>query len=90
VCGNNTGTPLIIFKSDVVVAKSVTLNGQAKEGSRSPISPPLFVLFVNDPTLVPDSYVNYLCARIREKWEFPGRPILMRLRGREGAPTDVV
>ena len=63
---------------------------QAKEGSRSPISPPLFVLFVNDPKLVPDSYVNYLCARIREKWEFPGLPILMRLRGREGAPTDVV
>ena len=63
---------------------------QAKESSRSPVSPPLFVLFVNDPKLVPESYVNYLCARLRDKWEFPGLPILMRLRGREGAPTEVV
>jgi len=63
---------------------------QAKESSRSPLAPPLFVLFVNDPKLVPESYVNYLCARLRDKWEFPGLPILMRLRGREGAPTEVV
>jgi GTP-binding protein len=63
---------------------------QAKESSRSPIQPPLFVLFVNDPKLIPDSYVNYLCARLRDKWEFPGLPILMRLRGREGAPAEVV
>jgi predicted GTPase len=48
------------------------------------------VLFVNDPKLIPESYVNYLCARLREKWEFPGLPILMRLRGREGAPEEVV
>ncbi len=45
---------------------------------------PLFALFVNDPRLLPESYVNYLCARIRDKWEFPGLPILIRLRGREG------
>ena len=62
---------------------------QAKESSRSPVQAPLFVMFVNDPKLIPDSYVNYLCARIRDKWEFPGLPILMRLRGREGAPTEV-
>jgi GTP-binding protein len=63
---------------------------QAKESSRSSLAPPLFVLFVNDPKLVPESYVNYLCARLRDKWEFPGLPILMRLRGREGAPTEVL
>ncbi len=63
---------------------------QAKESSSSPVQPPLFVLFVNDPKLIPESYVNYLCARLREKWEFPGLPILMRLRGREGAPEEVV
>jgi GTP-binding protein len=62
---------------------------QAKESSRSPVQAPLFVMFVNDPKLIPDSYVNYLCARIRDKWEFPGLPILMRLRGREGAPAEI-
>jgi GTP-binding protein len=63
---------------------------QARESSPSSMAPPLFVMFVNDPSLVPDSYINYLCARIRDKWEFPGLPILLRLRGREGAPTEVV
>lgn len=53
------------------------------------IRPPHFILFVNDPRLLPESYVNYLCARIREKWEFPGLPILIRLRGREGRNAQV-
>jgi GTP-binding protein len=62
---------------------------QAKESSSSHIAPPLFVLFVNDPRLLPESYQNYLCARIREQWEYPGLPILMRLRGREGVTQDI-
>jgi GTP-binding protein len=53
------------------------------------IRPPHFILFVNDPRLLPESYVNYLCARIREKWEFPGLPILIGLRGREGRNAQV-
>ena len=57
---------------------------QANGRDGGAITPPQFVLFVNDPALLPDSYVNYLCARIRDKWEFPGLPILLRLRGREG------
>ena len=63
---------------------------QASEKSESPISSPLFILFVNDPSLLMESYVNYLCARIREKWEFPGLPILLRLRGREGATANLM
>lgn len=62
---------------------------QAKESSNSSIAPPLFVLFVNDPRLLPESYQHYLCARIREQWEYPGLPILMRLRGREGVNQDI-
>ena len=62
---------------------------QAKESSNSQIAPPLFVLFVNDPRLLPESYQNYLCARIRDQWEYPGLPILMRLRGREGITQDI-
>jgi GTP-binding protein len=63
---------------------------QANERNESPISSPLFILFVNDPSLLMESYVNYLCARIREKWEFPGLPILLRLRGREGATANLM
>ena len=49
----------------------------------TPFQVPEFLLFVNDPRLLPDSYLNYLCARIRDKWEYPGLPILIRQRGRE-------
>jgi GTP-binding protein len=63
---------------------------QANEKTESGIPAPLFVLFVNDPSLLLESYVNYLCARIRDKWEFPGLPILLRLRGREGASADMM
>jgi len=48
-----------------------------------PFQPPEFLLFVNDPHLLPDAYTNYLRARLREKWEFPGLPLLLRQRGRE-------
>jgi GTPase len=44
---------------------------------------PVFLLFVNDPRLLPESYMNFLRARLREKWEFPGLPILLNSRGRE-------
>ena len=57
---------------------------QVNDTGPSAIKPPQFILFVNDPRLLQDSYVNYLCARLRDKWEYPGLPILIRLRGREG------
>ena len=63
---------------------------QVNETGRAAIKPPQFILFVNDPSLLPDSYVNYLCARIREKWEYPGLPILLRLRGREGRTARAI
>jgi GTP-binding protein len=53
-----------------------------------PFETPVFLLFVNDPRLLPDSYLNYLCARLREKWEFPGLPVIMRQRGREKEDAD--
>jgi GTP-binding protein len=48
-----------------------------------PFQVPEFLLFVNDPRLLPESYLNYLCARLRDKWEYPGLPIVIRQRGRE-------
>ncbi len=48
-----------------------------------PFQAPEFLLFVNNPGLVPQSYLNFLRARLRGRWKFPGLPIVLRQRGRE-------
>jgi GTP-binding protein len=48
----------------------------------SPLQPPEFVLFVNDPRLITESYRRYLEARIREGEPYPGLPIILTLRAR--------
>lgn len=47
-----------------------------------PLEPPEFVLFVNDPALLIQSYERYLTARIREVQPYPGLPIVLTLRPR--------
>ncbi len=42
-----------------------------------------FLLFVNDPKKLPDSYQAYLTARIRDLAEYPGLPIGFKLKGKE-------
>ena len=49
---------------------------------RPDLRPPQFVLFVNDPRLINDTYRRYLEARIREAEPYAGLPILMTLRPR--------
>jgi GTPase len=49
----------------------------------SPFHVPQFLLFVNDPRLLPESYMHFLQSRLREKWEYPGLPILLSQRGRK-------
>jgi GTPase len=52
-------------------------------GSRDrKLQPPEFVLFVNDPRLLPRTYARYLEARIREHIPYPGLPIILTLRPR--------
>src|SRR6266513_3100668 len=46
------------------------------------IQPPEFVLFVNDPRLLSQTYTRYLEARIRKAQPFPGLPIILTLRPR--------
>ena len=43
---------------------------------------PEFVLFVNDPRLLPRPYARYLEAQIREGEPYPGLPIILTLRPR--------
>ena len=43
--------------------------------------PPTFVVFVNRPRALPESYIRYLTNGIRETFTLPGIPIRINLRG---------
>lgn len=49
-------------------------------------NPPRFVLFINKPTLMTESYRKYLLNSFREIYGFPGCPIRLEMRGKE--PPD--
>jgi len=55
---------------------------QSAGSSQRSLEPPEFVLFVNDPRLLPRAYARYLEARIRKAEPYPGWPILLTLRPR--------
>jgi GTP-binding protein len=46
-------------------------------------SPPQFVVFVNRPDLMIDSYKKYLLNSFREVYPFPGYPLELHLRGKK-------
>lgn len=46
------------------------------------VRPPRFILFVNNPTLMVESYKKYLYNQFREAYGFTGVPILMNLKGK--------
>jgi len=48
----------------------------------SPLHVPEFVLFVNDPRLMTETYRRYLEARIRDGESYPGLPIILTVRPR--------
>jgi GTP-binding protein len=43
--------------------------------------PPHFIVFCSRPDAVPDSYVRYLVNDIRERFDLPGIPLRLSLRG---------
>jgi GTPase len=51
------------------------------------LQPPEFVLFVNDPRLLGQTYKRYLESRIRDARPFPGLPIILTLRPRAKSAT---
>ncbi|PYI76683.1 MAG: hypothetical protein DMF01_03410, partial [Verrucomicrobia bacterium] len=53
-----------------------------------PFPLPEFVLFVNDPRLMNETYRRYLEARIRKAEPYPGLPIVLTLRQRTGVRHD--
>lgn len=53
------------------------------------INPPKFVVFVNKPDLMIDTYKKYLINQFRETYRFSGCPLFFELRGKEpGQFTD--
>jgi GTPase len=55
---------------------------QSKGKDDQQLQPPEFVLFVNDPCLLSQTYKRYLESRIRDAQPFPGLPIILTLRPR--------
>lgn len=51
-------------------------------GTQADTQPPTFVIFVNHPKALPESYLRYLHNGFREAWDFRGTPLRIRLRAR--------
>ena len=51
--------------------------------TQAAVAPPTFVIFVNDPDLMPFSYARYLENRIRAAFDFTGTPIRLIKRPRK-------
>ena len=49
-------------------------------------NPPKFVLFVNKPDLMIDTYKKYLVNQLRDEFPFPGCPLIFELRGKGYRP----
>ena len=58
---------------------------QSKGDAGHAIDPPKFILFVNQPKLLSDSYGRYIEGRIRNVQPYPGLPILLTCRARSFA-----
>ncbi|MFI5334047.1 MAG: ribosome biogenesis GTPase Der [Chlamydiales bacterium] len=52
------------------------------------IEPPHFVLFVNKPELMLETYKQYLINQFREAYGFQGVPIVFTLRGKQSREDD--
>jgi GTP-binding protein len=63
---------------------------QSSGSSERGIAPLEFVLFVNDPKLLADTYRRYLEAQIRGREPYPGLPILLTCRARTESRARVL
>ena len=55
---------------------------QARGATERALATPEFVLFVNDPKLLGETYARFLEARLREAQPFPGLPLMLNFRPR--------
>ena len=52
-------------------------------GTQIGVTPPSFVIFVNDKELAHFSYIRYLENKLRESFNFEGTPIVLKIRGKK-------
>ncbi|NRA09223.1 MAG: ribosome biogenesis GTPase Der [Myxococcales bacterium] len=55
--------------------------------TQASVSPPTFVLFCTEPRSVAPSYRRFLENRLRERFDFAGTPVRLRLRARNERPS---
>ena len=63
---------------------------QARGKTERALATPEFVLFVNDPQLLGETYARYLEARLREAQPFPGLPLMLNFRPRSETPGSAL
>jgi len=56
---------------------------QASGNPEAMVEPTEFILFVNEPRLLSETYRRYLEGRIRDVEKYPGLPVLLKTRARE-------
>ncbi|MHC5009514.1 MAG: ribosome biogenesis GTPase Der [Planctomycetota bacterium] len=61
--------------------------GQIYYGTQVQVSPPTFILFVNEPELFDNNYLRYLENRFRAALPFTNVPLRLRLRARPRSPS---
>jgi GTP-binding protein len=78
------GKRLKLFYAAQTVGRAL----RARREQQGALQHPEFVLFVNDPRLMNETYRRYLEARIRKTEPYPGLPIVLTLRQRTGVRHD--
>lgn len=56
--------------------------------TQTSVSPPTFVLFCTEPRSVASSYRRFLENRLRERFDFAGTPVRLRLRSRRAGTSE--
>src|SRR6266704_856896 len=70
----------LFYAAQAAGTQDRSAKGRIRRGEH--LQPPEFVLFVNDPRLLSQSYARYLKARIRDAQPYVGLPIILTLRPR--------
>src|SRR5205814_3920125 len=78
-----------VCSSDLTRRLKLFYAAQARDETNEALSAIKFVLFVNQPKLLSDTYARYLERRVRAVSPFPGLPLLFSCRARRSEERRV-
>eukprot|EP00882_Tetradesmus_deserticola_P017956 GHRQ01019267.1.p2 GENE.GHRQ01019267.1~~GHRQ01019267.1.p2 ORF type:complete len:234 (+),score=77.46 GHRQ01019267.1:920-1621(+) len=89
----STATLNLVLREAVAWKAPPSQRGNLKQGriyyaTQAGVSPPTFVLFVNDPRLFSDDYKRYIERNVRQNMGFEGSPIRFYYRARRTAERE--